>query len=60
MSDYGDDDYDDFYDDAMGDWLYVEDAYDEAVSTRAKVGNLSTAFATSRVSGEAWKTLQLT
>ncbi|KAL9057999.1 MAG: hypothetical protein Q9162_001991 [Coniocarpon cinnabarinum] len=31
MSDYGgDDDFDGLYDDADGDWLYVEDAWDEA------------------------------
>lgn len=35
MSDYGEDDYDDYYDDmGGGDWLYVEDAWDEAVGSR--------------------------
>ena len=34
MSDYGDDEYDDILEDVLGDWLYVEEAYDEAVSSR--------------------------
>lgn len=34
MSDFGDDDVEDFFDEGVADWLYVEDTWDEAVRCR--------------------------